>query len=61
MHTIQQRARGYRIELDGPLSLLQGSSRYGLRMAVFLDLSVLWFVRKLSAADVVERANMLMV
>jgi uncharacterized protein len=36
MHTIIQRGRGYRIELDGPLSLLRGTKRYGLKLAVFL-------------------------
>lgn len=36
MHTITRRERGYRIELDGPLSLLRGTLRYGLKMAVFL-------------------------
>ncbi|MGH9841384.1 MAG: DUF790 family protein [Blastocatellia bacterium] len=36
MHTILRRERGYRIELDGPLSLLRGTLRYGLKMAVFL-------------------------
>jgi predicted nuclease of restriction endonuclease-like RecB superfamily len=36
MHTIIRRERGYRIELDGPLSLLRGTKRYGLKMAVFL-------------------------
>lgn len=36
MHTITRRAVGYRIELDGPLSLLRGTMRYGLKMAVFL-------------------------
>jgi predicted nuclease of restriction endonuclease-like RecB superfamily len=36
MHTITRRAQGYRIELDGPLSLLRGTTRYGLKMAVFL-------------------------
>jgi len=36
MHTITRRERGYRIELDGPLSLLRGTMRYGLKMAVFL-------------------------
>jgi predicted nuclease of restriction endonuclease-like RecB superfamily len=36
MHTIMRRERGYRIELDGPLSLLRGTLRYGLKMAVFL-------------------------
>ena len=36
MHTIARRERGYHIELDGPLSLLRGTLRYGLKMAVFL-------------------------
>jgi hypothetical protein len=36
MHIITRRERGYRIELDGPLSLLRGTMRYGLKMAVFL-------------------------
>src|SRR5215510_2270543 len=36
MHTITRRERGYRIELDGPLSLFRGTLRYGLKMAVFL-------------------------
>jgi hypothetical protein len=36
MHTITRCDRGYRIELDGPLSLLRGTKRYGLKMAVFL-------------------------
>jgi predicted nuclease of restriction endonuclease-like RecB superfamily len=36
MHTIKRGERGYRIELDGPLSLLRGTKRYGLKMAVFL-------------------------
>ncbi len=36
MHTITRREPGYRIELDGPLSLLRGTKRYGLKMAVFL-------------------------
>jgi uncharacterized protein len=36
MHSIERRAAGYRIELDGPLSLLCGSLRYGVKMAVFL-------------------------
>jgi len=45
MHTITRRERGYRIELDGPLSLLRGTRRYGLKMAVFfpaLALSRKW-------------------
>jgi len=36
MHTITRRERGYRIELDGPVSLLRGTLRYGLKMDVFL-------------------------
>jgi uncharacterized protein len=36
MHTITRLESGYRIELDGPLSLLRGTRRYGLKMAVFL-------------------------
>jgi predicted nuclease of restriction endonuclease-like RecB superfamily len=36
MHSITRLERGYRIELDGPLSLLRGTRRYGLKMAVFL-------------------------
>ncbi len=36
MHTIARREPGYQIELDGPLSLLHGTKRYGLKMAVFL-------------------------
>src|SRR5215475_10728862 len=36
MHTITRIESGYRIELDGPLSLLRGTRRYGLKMAVFL-------------------------
>jgi predicted nuclease of restriction endonuclease-like RecB superfamily len=36
MHTLTRRARGYRLELDGPLSLLRGTLRYGLKLAVFL-------------------------
>ncbi len=36
MHIITRLERGYRIELDGPLSLLRGTRRYGLKMAVFL-------------------------
>ncbi|MBO0721845.1 MAG: DUF790 family protein [Blastocatellia bacterium] len=36
MHTIQRCEGGYRVELDGPLSLIKGSIRYGLKMAVFL-------------------------
>jgi predicted nuclease of restriction endonuclease-like RecB superfamily len=36
MHTITRHAPGYRIELDGPLSLMRGTTRYGLKMAVFL-------------------------
>jgi uncharacterized protein len=36
MHAITRLERGYRIELDGPLSLLRGTRRYGLKMAVFL-------------------------
>lgn len=36
MHTITRRDRGYRIKLDGPLSLLRVTKRYGLKMAVFL-------------------------
>ncbi len=36
MHTITRNERGYRLELDGPLSLLLGTLRYGLKMAVFL-------------------------
>ena len=36
MHTITRRDRGFRIELDGLLSLLRGTVRYGLKMAVFL-------------------------
>jgi uncharacterized protein len=36
MHTITRLERGYRIELDGPLSLFRGTRRYGLKMAVFL-------------------------
>jgi uncharacterized protein len=36
MHNISRREPGYRIELDGPLSLLHVTKRYGLKMAVFL-------------------------
>ncbi|MBI3951468.1 MAG: DUF790 family protein [Acidobacteria bacterium] len=36
MHTITRRESVYRIELDGPLSLMRGTTRYGLRMAIFL-------------------------
>ncbi|MGH9754533.1 MAG: DUF790 family protein, partial [Blastocatellia bacterium] len=36
MSAITRHERGYRIELDGPLSLLRGTLRYGLKMAVFL-------------------------
>ncbi len=36
MSAITRRECGYRIELDGPLSLLRGTLRYGLKMAVFL-------------------------
>jgi uncharacterized protein len=41
MHTITRRESGYRLELDGPLSLLRGTLRYGLKMAVFLPALVL--------------------
>jgi uncharacterized protein len=37
------------------------SKQLALSDAVAEDLNVLWFVRKLPAADVVERANMLVV
>src|SRR5215831_3860333 len=36
MSAVTRREIGYRIELDGPLSLLRGTLRYGLKMAVFL-------------------------
>jgi uncharacterized protein len=36
MHVITRRDRGYHLELDGPSSLLQGTTRYGLKMAIFL-------------------------
>jgi len=36
MSAVTRRESGYRIELDGPLSLLRGTLRYGLKMAVFL-------------------------
>lgn len=36
MHDLSRAEHGYRIELDGPLSLLRGTRRYGLKMAVFL-------------------------
>jgi predicted nuclease of restriction endonuclease-like RecB superfamily len=36
MSAVTRRESGYRIELDGPLSLLRGTFRYGLKMAVFL-------------------------
>ncbi len=36
MHRTSVQASGYRIELDGPLSLMRGTRRYGIKMAVFL-------------------------
>lgn len=36
MHRISRLGPEYRIELDGPLSLMRGTRRYGLKMAVFL-------------------------
>jgi predicted nuclease of restriction endonuclease-like RecB superfamily len=36
MHSIERHARGYRIDLNGPHSLLKGSLRYGIKMAIFL-------------------------
>ena len=36
MHRIQRTSDGYRIALDGPASLLQNTSRYGVSMAKFL-------------------------
>jgi uncharacterized protein len=50
MHTITRRERGYRIELDGPLSLLRGTLRYGLKMAVFLPALALCRTWRMEAA-----------
>jgi hypothetical protein len=36
MHTITRTGSGYRIDLDGPVSLLRATRRYGIKMAVFL-------------------------
>lgn len=36
LHRVRKIPGGYRIHLDGPLSLFQASSRYGLQMASFL-------------------------
>lgn len=36
LHRVEKIPRGYRILLDGPLSLFQANSRYGLQMASFL-------------------------
>jgi len=52
MHTITRRERGYRIELDGPLSLLRGTRRYGLKMAVFLPALALCQKWRMEAAIV---------
>lgn len=52
MHTITRRDRGYRIELDGPLSLLRGTLRYGLKMAVFLPALALCRIWRMEAVVV---------
>src|SRR5262249_51106567 len=36
MGAITRLERGYRVELDGPLSLVRGTLRYGVKMAIFL-------------------------
>lgn len=42
MHTVQgDRVRGYVITLDGPVSLFQPSSKYGIQMAEFLPALIL--------------------
>jgi predicted nuclease of restriction endonuclease-like RecB superfamily len=52
MHTITRLESGYRIELDGPLSLLRGTRRYGLKMAVFLPALALCRKWRMEAAIV---------
>lgn len=52
MHTITRREGGYRIELDGPLSLFRGTLRYGLKMAVFLPALALCRIWRMEAAIV---------
>jgi predicted nuclease of restriction endonuclease-like RecB superfamily len=49
MHHIIRLDRGYRIELDGPLSLLRGTRRYGFKMAVFLPALALCRTWKMQA------------
>lgn len=36
LHRVERAPRGYRIFIDGPLSLFQSSTRYGLRLALML-------------------------
>jgi uncharacterized protein len=55
MHIITRREQGYRIELDGPLSLLRGTLRYGLKMAVFLPALALCRTWRMEA--VIEKAG----
>jgi uncharacterized protein len=59
MSAITRRERGYRIELDGPLSLVRGTLRYGLKMAVFLPALALCRTWKMEAVIVKkgERLN----
>jgi predicted nuclease of restriction endonuclease-like RecB superfamily len=55
MHTITRLEHGYRIELDGPLSLIRGTRRYGLKMAVFLP--ALALCRKWRMEAVIDKAG----
>jgi predicted nuclease of restriction endonuclease-like RecB superfamily len=55
MHTITRLECGYRIELDGPLSLIRGTRRYGLKMAVFFP--ALALCRKWRMEAVIDKAG----
>ncbi|QQS49075.1 MAG: DUF790 family protein [Acidobacteriota bacterium] len=56
MHRISSQGTGYRIELDGPLSLIRGTRRYGIKMAVFLP--ALALCRKWRMEAVIKKRGM---
>jgi predicted nuclease of restriction endonuclease-like RecB superfamily len=52
LHRVIRQGDGYRIELDGPLSMFSAAHKYGLKLALFLP-AVLSCARFRLAADVV--------
>jgi uncharacterized protein len=49
IHALERNARGYRLRLDGPLSIFGATRKYGLRLAKFLPGLLLTSPWKLSA------------